>query len=112
MTESARKASDAVHKPDLKDSNSSSGVNDKVAATNFWTATKEYPHMRSLLVWLQETNADFSSGKNDATTVDSWGRIAPAFQDIAQERLDKEPRYLVFRLVEWKLLFRHDRQGI
>jgi len=97
MTDLARKTMDSSHKPELsKDSSSllSAAVSaDKSSsAQNFWTSTKEYPHIRSLLVWQQETNSDFTQGKTDSTTIDSWGRITPALQDVAEKNIANDMR--------------------
>jgi len=54
------------------------------------TVPKEYPHMRPALVWRQDTEEDFRSGKTTGTTVDSWGRLGPGFQDLAQNSLDPD----------------------
>lgn len=45
--------------------------------------SKQYPHMRQVLVWRQDTEADFRQGKTEGTTVDSWGRMRPGFHELA-----------------------------
>lgn len=92
MTEQARKTLDSFKKTDSKDAPAASGSTDKPQVPTMWTPSKEYPHMRSVLVWHQESNADFTQGKTDSTTVDSWGRVTTAYQDIAQKQLDKDVR--------------------
>jgi hypothetical protein len=92
MTELARKTVDAYNrKSDAKAATSGAGA-DKATNNAVWTAGKEYPHMRSLLQWTQDSFNDFSPGKTDAATVDSWGRITPAFQDTAKKQIDKDVR--------------------
>ncbi|HEY9719181.1 MAG TPA: hypothetical protein V6C69_17025 [Trichormus sp.] len=95
MTDLARKTMDSSHKSELPGSSLVGGTiaaDKPAAAQTFWTSTKDYPHMRSLLVWQQESNADFNQGKTDSTTIDSWGRITPALQDVAQKSIANDMR--------------------
>ncbi|MGH9549614.1 MAG: hypothetical protein ACRD3W_09570, partial [Terriglobales bacterium] len=105
MTDLARKTMESSsHKvaSDSKEGSSSSQASAQASASSsdakpgsapaYWTSVKEYPHMRSLLVWAQETQGDFMQGKAETTTVDSWGRISPALQALAKKQMDKEMR--------------------
>ncbi len=87
----ARKTIDNGRKSDIKDA--IAAASDKPAAQSAWTSSsKEYPHLRSLLAWTQENAADFLQGKNDSTTVDSWGRISPGLQELAQKPILRDMR--------------------
>lgn len=95
ITDLAKKTMDSSsRKTDSKEPSSSSGSAEKSTSqsTAFWTASKEYPHMRSLQVWSQENQADFMQGKSDSTTIDSWGRISPALQSLSESPLQSEMR--------------------
>lgn len=63
-------------------------------ATAYWSATgnKNYPHMRSIQLWRQESEADFKNGKTDFTTIDSWGRIIPGFQVADKSQVKHDMR--------------------
>jgi sugar lactone lactonase YvrE len=91
ITDAARKTMESYHHSD-KEGATASGSNDKQGTSTYWTSSKEYPHMRSLLVWSQETYNDFSNGKTDSSTVDSWGRISPALKDLSQKPIDSDMR--------------------
>lgn len=86
MTDLARKTMDSFKRTDTP----ATAAVEKT--TPFWSSTKEYPHIRSLLSWQQETQTDFMQGKPESTTVDSWGRISPALQDIAKHSVDRDMR--------------------
>lgn len=50
----------------------------------------DYPHSRLSKLFRQETEEDFRSGTAEGTIADSWGRIGPAFESIAQVELSAE----------------------
>ncbi|HEY9677937.1 MAG TPA: hypothetical protein V6C76_08000 [Drouetiella sp.] len=61
--------------------------------TPFWSSTnKKSPHMRSLQVWSQESEAEFRNGKTDSTTIDSWGRITAGFQSLGKSTIKHDMR--------------------
>ncbi|HEY9869786.1 MAG TPA: SpoIVB peptidase S55 domain-containing protein, partial [Candidatus Obscuribacterales bacterium] len=88
-TEQARKAIEASRKqqPAAKSGQESEapGAEGKEGAASPLSplTSKEYPHMRQALVWRQDSEADFRAGKTDGTTVDSWGRMRPGFDELA-----------------------------
>jgi sugar lactone lactonase YvrE len=102
ITEQARKTIDASRKTTSSSPSGSSGSStsnssesnsaEKVVAaiSTAATSTKEYPHMRPALSFKQESQEDFSAGKADGVTVDSWGRMSPANEDIAKKSLPIE----------------------
>jgi hypothetical protein len=64
------------------------------AANPYWTASssKDYPHMRSIQLWRQENESEFRNGKTDSTTIDSWGRIIPGFQNLDKNQIKNDMR--------------------
>lgn len=105
MTDMAKKTLDSTRKSDSTSSAVSQAIQSVVAQAQsttssdaksassgpkFWNPPKGYPHMRSVQMWLQESEEDFRAGKTDGTTIDSWGRIAPAYQDIAQKSISTD----------------------
>jgi hypothetical protein len=79
----------------LPAANSNSGGNggSKAATTgNTITAAtgKEYPHVRPLQIWRQDSDDEFRAGKLDDATVDSWGRISPGFDSVAERQVSSE----------------------
>ena len=73
-------------------SSSSSSSTTKTAAANVVTAStgKDYPHVRPLQIWRQDSEEDFRSGKLDDATVDSWGRLSPGFDTIGEKQVSTE----------------------
>ncbi len=76
---------------------SSTATTDKTpaapAANPYWTASsKDYPHMRSVQLWRQESESEFRNGKTDSTTIDSWGRIIPGFQNLDKDQVKNDMR--------------------
>ena len=51
---------------------------------------KDYPHVRPLQIWREDSEEEFRAGKLDDTTVDSWGRISPGFQSLADKQVSTE----------------------
>lgn len=76
--ESARKSHDSANGPAAND-----GKPAVSSAAGLSSTLKEYPHMRPALVWRQDSDDDFRSGKLDGTTVDSWGRLMAGYTESA-----------------------------
>jgi hypothetical protein len=96
-TEQARKTIDASRKSSSTSSSSSSssqnGAEKSTASGSTPPASatlKEYPHMRPAQVWRQDSDEDFRTGKTNGTTIDSWGRLSPGFQEGQQKSLGSE----------------------
>lgn len=91
--ETYRKSQSASHSSESQDSaagqpdGSGKGAG---GATLSHSAAKEYPHMRQALVWRQDTEEEFRSGKSEGTTIDSWGRMRPGFQARAEHYLPSD----------------------
>jgi len=62
------------------------------SSSPFWTATKEYPHSRSVQVWKQDKEESFHAGKTDGVALDSWGRLMPGYKETAQYQLGNDMR--------------------
>lgn len=70
-------------------SSTSSTSTTKAASTSMITASigKEYPHIRPLQIWRQDSDEEFRAGKMEDSTVDSWGRISPGFDSVATRQV-------------------------
>ncbi len=51
---------------------------------------KDYPHVRPIQIWRQDSDEEFRGGKMDDATVDSWGRISPGFQSLGNRQISSE----------------------
>ncbi|MBY0548269.1 MAG: hypothetical protein K2W95_13320 [Candidatus Obscuribacterales bacterium] len=72
-------------------SSSSSTTSKTASATGlFAPKVKGYPHTRLHQIWRQETEEDFHDGKNEGTTVDSWGRVGPGLNNVSTKALNPE----------------------
>lgn len=72
-------------------SGSSSSSTAKTASTTITASTgKEYPHVRPIQIWRQDTDEDFRTGKLEDSTVDSWGRLSPGFDSVADKQVSTE----------------------
>lgn len=94
ITEAAKKAMDSSRKADTTGSATStaSSTSDKATAATYFSPPKDYPHMRAVQLWHQESEEDFRAGKTINTAIDSWGRISPALQDVAQKQIGSDMR--------------------
>jgi hypothetical protein len=46
--------------------------------------------VRPVQIWRQDSDEEFRTGKLDDSTVDSWGRISPGFQSLANRQVSTE----------------------
>lgn len=71
---------------------STSTSSSKTTTSSTITAStgKEYPHVRPVQIWRQDSDEEFRAGKLDDSTVDSWGRISPGFQSLANKQVSSE----------------------
>lgn len=103
ITEQAKKAIDSVRKTSSStvpaageaSSTGQQKSTDKQPAAGSTGARagslKDYPHMRPVRIWRQDSDEDFRSGKTNGTTVDSWGRLSPGFQESGVQPIPREP---------------------
>jgi hypothetical protein len=71
-------------------STSTSTSKTSTPATITASTGKEYPHVRPVQIWRQDSEEDFRSGKLDDSTVDSWGRLSPGFESTANKQVSTE----------------------
>lgn len=90
ITDLARKTMESY--PGKKGSNSSSSISpgsqsggsSRGASQSIPLVGKEYPHMRPVQLWRQESEDEYRAGKLEGATVDSWGRLNPGFESKAE----------------------------
>lgn len=59
---------------------------------NLWTPVSDDTHMRAVQVWSQSDEDSYKDGTKSGVTVDSWGRMFPAFEESGTSPVATELR--------------------
>lgn len=70
----------------------SGGKKGQQSQLNLWTPVSDDTHMRAVQVWSQSDEASYKDGTKSGVTVDSWGRMFPAFEESGTSPVASELR--------------------